>query len=159
MLDRVDFPLTNSQISQFILDKGYTDYFHMQQAISELIEANFIKSDMIRNTTHYSETPGGKEALDLFEYKISDAIKADIYTYFQAEKINLRNEVEIFATYYPAESADYVVQCTIKERSETLLDLKMNVPTIEQATLICDSWQDKCNDIYDYLVKQLWNLQ
>ena len=35
MLDRVDFPLTNSQISEFILDKGYTDYFKLQQAISE----------------------------------------------------------------------------------------------------------------------------
>ena len=27
MLDKVDFPLTNSQLSEFILDKGYTDYF------------------------------------------------------------------------------------------------------------------------------------
>ena len=27
MLDRVDFPLTTSQISEFILDKGYTTYF------------------------------------------------------------------------------------------------------------------------------------
>ena len=27
MLDKVDFPLTNSQISEFVLDKGYTDYF------------------------------------------------------------------------------------------------------------------------------------
>ena len=26
MLDKVDFPLTNSQISEFVLDKGYTDY-------------------------------------------------------------------------------------------------------------------------------------
>ena len=24
MLDKVDFPLTNSQISEFVLDKGYT---------------------------------------------------------------------------------------------------------------------------------------
>ena len=39
MLDRVDFPLTNSQISEFILDKGYTDYFKLQQAISELTQA------------------------------------------------------------------------------------------------------------------------
>ena len=28
MLDRVDFPLTTSQLSQFILDKGYTNYFN-----------------------------------------------------------------------------------------------------------------------------------
>ena len=32
MLDKVDFPLTNSQISEFILNEGYTTYFKLQQA-------------------------------------------------------------------------------------------------------------------------------
>ena len=27
MLDKVDFPMTTSQISEFILDQGYTNYF------------------------------------------------------------------------------------------------------------------------------------
>ena len=35
MLEKVDFPLTNGQISEFILEKGYTSYFTLQQAISE----------------------------------------------------------------------------------------------------------------------------
>ena len=52
MLDRVDFPLTNSQISEFILDKGYTDYFKLQQAISELTQAEFIRVKTIRNSSH-----------------------------------------------------------------------------------------------------------
>ncbi|MDD6331425.1 MAG: DUF4364 family protein [Clostridium sp.] len=159
MLDRVDFPLTTSQLSQFILDKGYTNYFSFQQALNELEEAGFIRSELIRNTTQYHLTSEGKEALDLFDYKISPAIKDDVYQYFAAEKINLRNEVEIFATYYPAKRDEYMVQCTILERNETMLDIKLNVPSLEQATIICDSWQAKSNDIYDYLVKQLWNLK
>ena len=28
MLNKVDFPLTNSQISEFILDEGYTTYLN-----------------------------------------------------------------------------------------------------------------------------------
>lgn len=159
MLDRVDFPLTTSQLSQFILDKGYTNYFSFQQALNELEEAGFIRSELIRNTTQFHLTQEGKEALDLFDYKISPAIKDDVYTYFEAEKINLRNEVEIFATYYPAKRDEYMVQCTILERKETLLDIKLNVPSLEQATMICDTWQEKSNSIYDYLVKQLWNLK
>ena len=35
MLNKVDFPLTTSQISEFVLDKGYTTYFKLQEAISE----------------------------------------------------------------------------------------------------------------------------
>ena len=158
MLDRVDFPLTTSQLSQFILDKGYTNYFNFQQALSELEDAGFIRSELIRNTTQFHLTDDGKEALDLFDYKISSAIKDDVYAYFEAEKINLRNEVEIFATYYPAKRNEYTVQCTILEHSETLLDIKLNVPTLDQATMICDTWQEKSNTIYDYLIHQLWDL-
>lgn len=45
MLDKVDFPLTNSQISEFILNEGYTTYFKLQQALSELLDSGlFVKS-------------------------------------------------------------------------------------------------------------------
>ena len=43
MLDKVDFPLTNSQISEFVLDKGYTDYFKLQQALSELAAGGLMR--------------------------------------------------------------------------------------------------------------------
>ena len=48
MLEKVDFPLTNAQISGFILDKGYTTYFHLQQALSELTESELIHCETIR---------------------------------------------------------------------------------------------------------------
>ena len=43
MLDKVDFPLTNSQISEFVLDKGYTDYFKLQQ--SRMILTTFYRQN------------------------------------------------------------------------------------------------------------------
>ena len=52
MLNQVDFPLTNSQISEFILDKGYTTYFKLQQALSELLESGFIREETI--TVHFT---------------------------------------------------------------------------------------------------------
>lgn len=45
MLDKVDFPLTNSQISEFILNEGYTTYFKLQQALSELLDSGFIREE------------------------------------------------------------------------------------------------------------------
>ena len=49
MLDRVDFPLSTSQISEFVLDKGYTTYFKLQQALSELIPLRLI---ILKTTFH-----------------------------------------------------------------------------------------------------------
>ena len=33
LIEKVDFPLSNSQISEFILDKGYTNYFTVQLSL------------------------------------------------------------------------------------------------------------------------------
>ena len=46
MLNRVDFPMTNSQISKFILEEGYATYFRLQQALAELAESGFIKEEV-----------------------------------------------------------------------------------------------------------------
>ena len=42
MLDKVDFPLTNTQISNFFLEQDYTDYFRVQQVLSDLEDASLI---------------------------------------------------------------------------------------------------------------------
>ena len=43
MLKHAESSLTNSQISEFILEREYTNYFHLQEAVSELVEAELIE--------------------------------------------------------------------------------------------------------------------
>ena len=45
MLDHVNFPLTNSQLTDFFLDHEYTTYFTLQQALNELKEAGLIRME------------------------------------------------------------------------------------------------------------------
>ena len=75
MLEKVDFPLTNAQISGFVLDKGYTNYFHLQQAISELIDSNLIEAKTIRNSSYFQITEQGEQTLSYFGDQISMASK------------------------------------------------------------------------------------
>ncbi len=154
MLDRVDFPLTNSQISQFVLEKGYTNYFTLQETINDLTNSEFITSSTIRNASHYEITPSGHEAMDLFDSKLSDAIKLDILHYFEENKIHLKNESNIYADYTPTNSG-YETTCTVKEKSDTILEIKILAPSKERAIEICDNWQEKSEEMYDYLIKNL----
>ena len=57
MLDRVTFPLTTAQISEFVLDKEYTNFLTLQTAISELMETGLAESRTILNLSliHISE--------------------------------------------------------------------------------------------------------
>lgn len=56
MLHKVDFPLTTSQISSFILDRDYTSFFTLQSVLSELSETGMIRLEKIRNTSYYTIT-------------------------------------------------------------------------------------------------------
>ena len=56
MLDKVDFPLTTSQISEFILDQGYTNYFKLQQTLSDMVESDLIRAENTHNRTLYHLT-------------------------------------------------------------------------------------------------------
>ena len=67
MLDKVDFPLTNAQISEFILNKGYTTYFKLQQALSELTEAELIREETSHNRTLYHLTEDGAQSIQYFK--------------------------------------------------------------------------------------------
>ena len=115
MLEKVDFPLTNAQISGFVLDKGYTTYFHLQQAISELIDSELIESKTIRNSSYFEITAQGKQTLSYFEDQISDGIKSDISAFFKENIIQMREELSAIADYYKSEIEGYHVRCRLKK--------------------------------------------
>ena len=56
MLKKVNFPLSNAQMSEFFLDKGYTNYFTFQQVLNELLDAHLIQVETVRNTSRYEIT-------------------------------------------------------------------------------------------------------
>ena len=82
MLEKVDFPLSNTQISDFFLEKEYTNYFTVQQVVHDLIETDLISTESTHSNTQYSITAAGKETLQFFHDKISPAIQNDILHYF-----------------------------------------------------------------------------
>jgi DNA-binding PadR family transcriptional regulator len=154
MLDNLDFPMTNSQISEFVLGKGYTDYFTLQQTIYDLEASELILPENVRNSTRYTITESGRETISMFESMLPSSIKEDIRHFFEEKKYQLRKEIDISADYYPV-GKEYMVKCLVKEKKSTLLELRLNVVSKEQAIHICDHWQEKSEDVYHYLVQKL----
>ena len=156
MLQRVDFPLTKAQISDFILEKQYTSFLTLQQVISELIDADMITAHSIRHRTHLSITKEGRQTLNFFSNEISDTIKEEINTYLKENEMTLRNEVSILADYYKSTSGEFEAHLTAKDKEVTLLDIIISVPVEETAASICDNWQKKNQEIYQYLITELF---
>lgn len=156
MLDRVKFPITTAQISNYILEKEYTNFLILQQVISELTEANLIDARTVNNRTHLQITEEGQETLHYFENRINDTIKAEINQYFHENEFALREEVSVLGDYYKSTSGEYEAHLIAKDRDTNLVEIKLSVPTKEVAESICDNWQKKNQDIYQELVKWLF---
>lgn len=156
MLDKVTFPLTKTQVCDFILGKEYTDFLTFQQAISELTDAGLLYTKSARNRTNLLLTDAGRETLSYFGNRISDAIKADADAYLRENELELRNEVSIQATYYKTTDGEYAAELTAHEKTAELVNIRLSVPLEEMAASICDNWQKKNQKIYKYLTDTLF---
>ena len=156
MLDRVTFPLTTAQISDFILGKEYTNFLTLQQVFSELTDTGLIEARSANNRTHLTITSEGTETLHFFENRISLAIKSEIHAYFQEKEYILREDVSVVSDYYKSTTGEYEAHLIAKERDVNLIDLTLSVPSKELAESICNNWMTKNQDIYQYLIEQLF---
>ena len=57
MLDKVSFPMSNGQLSEFMLDKEYTDYFRVQKVLKDLADSGMIRTESTKRT---SASSGGR---------------------------------------------------------------------------------------------------
>ena len=156
MLDKVKFKLTYSQISEFILEKEYTNYMTLQQVISDLQDTELIKTDTLTNRTYFSITSEGQSTLSYFGNRISDAIISDIDTFLAEKHLELKNESSIIANYYKTTFGEYEAELVAKEKNIELVNIKLSVPTENMAKTVCDSWYSKNEEIYQYLMETLF---
>lgn len=155
MLEKVDFPLTTSQISEFILDKGYTTYFKLQETLSEMMDSGLLRVETTHNRTLYHLTENGEETIQFFKNKISPAIQKDIDEFLKEKRYDLKEEVAIKSDYYLNTRHEYEVQCQIVENGFSLIDLKLTVPTEVEAETIANNWTGQSQDIYALLLSKL----
>lgn len=155
MLNKVDFPLTTSQISEFVLDKGYTSYFTLQEALSELTASDLIKTETTHNRTLYHLTANGAETIHYFSNKISPAIRDDIDGFLKEKRYDLKEEAAVKADYYLTTKKEYEVRCQIVENGSSLIDLKLTVPTEKEAEAIANRWDLNSQQLYALILANL----
>ncbi len=156
ILDRAAFPITKSQVADFILEQEYMDFFDLQQVFSELTDSDMITAQTIRNRTHLAISEEGKKTLSLFQSRISSSTKNKIDRFFRENEMEMRNEVSILSDYYKSTTGEYESHLVATERGIRLVDITLSVPDEETAAAICDNWQKKNQAVYQQLIEQLF---
>ncbi len=156
ILDRVNFKMTRSQLSGFILEKEYTNFMTLQQVFSDLQEAELIRADTLMNRTYFSITEEGQKTLSYFGNRIGEAIIEEIDGFLAEKNLELKNESSVTAKYYKVTGGGYEVELIAKEKEVELVNIRLSVPAEEVAEEVCDNWYKKNGEVYRYLVGELF---
>ena len=155
MLKRCDVPLSKSQIYDFILEKEYTNFLTLQEVFAEMASSELVKEKRMGNRTFLEITEEGEETLKFFGNRINPEIKEQIDQYLKDNSLRLRNEASILGDYQKTGDNEYMAHMLAKENGQTIVDIQIPVPTEEMAQFVCDNWQRKNQEIYQFLVETL----
>ncbi len=148
---KVNMPISNSHITQIVLENNLINYFSLQQFLSELIESGLI-SDIKKNKQHMlSITPRGKDSLEFFNSRIPEKKREIIDNYIKKNIANIKNDVEISADY--EQSLDkYTVFLRLENSGMPMVELKLSVDSIEKAKSICSLWKQEPEVFYGKII-------
>lgn len=156
MLDNSEVPLASSQIDDFVLNGGYTDFLTLRNALGELKEGNLISSKTYRNRSLLSITDEGKTTLSFFINDINAAIRKDIEAYLYENRSLTKERTGLLSDYKLTSDGEYEVTLTATEKNVELISLKLRVPTESIASEACAKWSAASSDIYKYIVEKLY---
>ncbi|MCH5252676.1 MAG: DUF4364 family protein [Lachnospiraceae bacterium] len=154
-LSKVDSPLPQGIISDYIIDHGYTNYFNVQNAFGELLQAELIREDTTYHLAYYELTRTGLETLNLFGHKLSSEIRNEINDYLKTNQYEILNETALVSDYRLTPDGSYLATCTLKEKNQTVFQLSLAVSSEEDAIKICDNWREASEALYMDTMKQL----
>src|SRR5690606_25365276 len=77
---------TNNELTEFVLERNYMNYFFIQQYLSELVNSNFIEKVNIDSKEVYRLLEKGDVALSYFEDRIPNSIKEELDNEFNRFK-------------------------------------------------------------------------
>ncbi len=154
LLAKADYPLTAQQITDFLVDNKYTDYFTVHKNFGELLSDSMIENAS-GDPDAYVISPEGANTLHLLSDRITPSIEEDTRQYFKTRGMNMKRDNSLYANYDGVISGGYEVRLRMSENERNIMDLALHVMSRDQAEAICMNWRVKYDEVYELLMDKL----
>lgn len=154
ILNYINIPLTNIEITNHILENNYMDYFSLQQILGDLCDSKFVKLNSKNGNEYYSISEAGMAALEMFGEKLPSYFTNEIENNFSFFKKELKKQRELIGHYYKRND-EYIVSLQVMENESVIFNLSVSVPTEILAKNICKKWDSNPEEIFGSIIKTL----
>lgn len=152
IFDKIKLPISNIQITQIVLENNFINYFTLHQYISELISSNFLEYVGEASKHRLVITDRGSKVLTMFKERLPKNKIEVIDGYLQKHLEKIKKEITVTADYTIENNNSFIVNLKATENNISLIDLKLNVPTINQARAICSKWKENSAQLYNDII-------
>ncbi len=155
ILNKINMDLTNSQITQVVLETEMMNYFSLQHFLSQLMESKFLTTYRDSGREYYSLTQKGLEILEYFLSRIPKEVTEKLDDYISKNKESLLADTEVKASFMKQNNHEFIVNLRVIENQSNLIDLNLNVSSEKQANLICNNWKNNASYMYAEIIDLL----
>ena len=155
IVKKIKYPISNSQLTDIVLENNFINYFILQQYLSELISSEFLKYEESNEKQLIHMTEKGEKVLSFFQDRISETKIKLIDEYIKNCIDTIKKELTITADYSPENNDTFIVNLKAIENEVLLLDLKVSVASKKQAVSLCAKWKENPSDIYTKIISAL----
>ena len=156
LINKMDIPLSNSQITQFALEENYMNFYSVQQYLKEMVDIDYLDFSTDNNTTRYTITGEGLKALDALADHVPSLHKNRISKYVAQNRKEVMKGFETTANhFYDHDTGEYIVKCGVYDYDTLLMEINLSVVNKEQALLICNNWKGNVGSLHAQIINIL----
>ncbi len=155
IIKKVNYPISNTQLAEIVLENNLMNYFIFQQYLTELISSKFIIEKLEDNKPLLLIADKGSRVLNLFSQRISSFKISIIDEYLKKHMAKIKKERTIHGDYTITEDNTFLVELKALEGNYTIIDLKLSVATKKQAQDLCNKWNNHSSELYNKILKTL----
>ena len=155
IIKSIKYPISNTQLTEIVLENSFINYFMLQQYISELISSDFLKYTEHNSKQVLHLTEKGDNVLSFFKDRISPGKMKVIDDYLKKKVESIKKELSITADYTLDNNNSFLVNLKAVENDSLLIDLKVNVVSKKQAHALCAKWKENPSEIYTKIINVL----
>ncbi|KAB3529871.1 DUF4364 family protein [Alkaliphilus serpentinus] len=155
ILKELEIPVTQSQITDFVLENDIMNYFTLQLFLGELKESEFVVEEERNYKQYFVITDKGISTLNYFLDRIPSSMIKKVDDLLLSKKEELQKQAEMSAEYIKLGDSDFLVKLQVVENGQTTFNLSLNVASNKQAREICENWRNNGQDLYGKLINVL----
>ncbi|HCC06720.1 MAG TPA: hypothetical protein DEP72_00945 [Clostridiales bacterium] len=149
ILTRVNAPIDNSDLADFMIKNEYSDYFNIQQYMAELLKSRLVHKINQNRKSLYMITPDGSIALQYFTNRIPKDY-VDVMDVFCSNIMNKYDDITLYNSTISEYAKDkYRLDCFITKNEIEILNIKIPELSKEKAKNISEHWKNNAKDIYE----------